>query len=129
MLQKQSGDHGFTIGSRLTVLIEDRQEDKEVNRWNEFRSIVAQALDTQWYRMAATLRLELIAVVMHLHGVLDLGMHPMDDLLVAARLLNEMPRDEWPPEYQLLRAELDAISLEQSYAHPPAEIVDEPGHG
>ena len=93
-LQRDSGDHGFAIAARLAALIEENHTDSAPNHWSAIRSMVSDALLTPWYRKATTLQLKHIAVVMHIHGALDLGALSIDDVHEAGSLLSEMPSEE-----------------------------------
>ena len=111
------GDGGFAIGSRLLAVLELDVEDT-FELWNGLRAMAADILSLSSMRAATSLEQEAIALVLHEHGKLELGLNAAGDAKAMMAQLKSMPCDEWTLDYTVMRQELSAIFLEMMQDEP-----------
>ena len=113
------GDFGFVMGKRMLSLLEkDDVGTDSFEPWNSFRGVAAEIFATSAMRAATSIRQEVVAIVLHEHGHLDIGISHDMDMKALLSQLESMPPDEWTSDYMQLRQELAAIHLDATQDEP-----------
>ena len=105
------------MGSRLLALL-DTDLDNSCEAWNALRAMAADILAVSSMRAATSMQQEVIAVVLHAHGQVELGLSIAVDMKTMLSQLNAMPPEEWTLEYTTLRQELAAVFFELTQDEP-----------
>jgi len=100
----------------LTVLELDVEDTFEL--WNGLRAMAADILSLSSMRAATSLEQEAIALVLHEHGKLELGLNAAGDAKAMMAQLKSMRCEEWTSHYTVMRQELSAIFLEMMQDEP-----------
>jgi len=71
--QQDSAERGFSMGHRLLKLLVQQQEDTATeNHWSLLRTLAADLQGQRCIRAASSLPENMIAALMHVHGVVEL---------------------------------------------------------
>ena len=107
-----ASEGGFAIAARARVLFDSKGEDNEQYPWNQVRTLAASTFGKPPLRMAATLEVARLAVLLASEEVLHVDLAPeltVDEMVSALRALAV---DEWPDDLHLLCAEVNLIQEE-----------------
>ena len=75
--QQDSPERGFSMGHRLLKLLAQQQEDTATeNHWSLLRTLAADLQGQRCIRAASSLPENMIAALMHVHGVVELPVPP-----------------------------------------------------
>ena len=123
---ESGGDGGYAIGSRLLAVLETDVGDA-FELWDALRAMAADILASSSLRAATSVDQEVIAVVLHEQGQLDLGIDIAGGVKEVLSHLRAMPYEEWSEDYTVMRQELAAIFLDMMAEEPiiSAGVVSE----
>ena len=132
-MSQTCGEAGYPMGSRLVALMDgllpafDADEPNPFQAWNMLRTMAADTLGSSWLRAASSMPLEIVALVLHEHGQMNLRIAKALDAQTMLAQLQTMPPEEWSEDYAMLRQELLAIFLESAEDEPlvSAGVVSE----
>ena len=125
-----AGDFGYAIGKRVRELVLEGDSDDEEpvsdspagsGVWARVRRLVAEVFGKSIFRMATALPQDILVVALAARGVLDLGLPQAGEPFDALRALRTLDTNDCPEDLHVLRAELDAVMLEE-YDEDP-EVV------
>ena len=108
-----AGDFGYQIGQRvLEFQTNEFEEDGSENLWNFMRRVVAEVFDQNVFRMATTLRHEILSVALCSRGIQELGLPNNMDARVSLEALRSPPVLELLIYLHSFHIEIDAIMME-----------------
>ena len=111
-VQQDSSERGFSMGRRLLELLTQQQEGATTeDRWSLLRALAADLQGHRYIRAASSLPENLIAAVLHAHGILEVHRPPELPMSLVANFLAEMPQTEWGDELLRLYSELHTVRL------------------
>ena len=113
-----ASDGGFAIAARARDLFDSKGEDHEQDPWNQVRTLAASTFGKPPLRMAATLEVARLAVLLGSEEVLQLDLAPDLTINEMAAALRALAVDEWPDDLHLLCAEVNLIQEELSQDAP-----------
>ena len=99
-----ASDGGFAIASRVCHLF-----DSDEDPWNQIRTLAASTFGKPPLRMAASLEVARLAVLLGSEEIMQLELPPdlsTDEMITA---LKALPVDEWPADLHVLCSEINLI--------------------
>jgi len=113
-VQQDISDRGFSSGRRLLRLLAEQQPDATTDatpesHWSTMRTLAADLQGHRYIRMASSLPENLIAAVMHAHGVLQVDVPPATSTSSVASFLAGMPQTDWSEDLVVLYSELHTV--------------------
>ena len=96
-----ASDGGFAIAARVRDLFDGKEEDNDKDAWNQIRNMAASTFGKPALRMAATLELARLAVLLGSAEIMQLDLAPdlsLDEMVAA---LQTLAVDEWPDDLHL----------------------------
>ena len=114
-----TNDGGYTIGSRLLTLLGAEEVESDVfEPWNVLRAMVADVCGSALQRAARNIDVQTVALLLHAHGAMDLGVPPSAEMENVRRTLGESNEEQWTNDYQMLHCELANVREEQGKDEP-----------
>lgn len=113
-----ASDGGFAIAARAREFFDSKEEDKDRDPWNQVRALAASTFGRPPLRLAATLEIARLAVLLGSEEILQLDFAPdltADETLAGLRALAV---EEWPDDLNLLCAEISLIQEDISHDSP-----------